>query len=364
MAKRYFLTTLFVSLALIAATYEFAWRLEPISGRHSSTAGLTRIGSYAERDFGWNLEQEWFEPLLHHFGAYDHYYDMVVIGDSFANVGGGAQWQNFVANRTGWSILTLDVHKTPIAELLAMQVFRQSPPSIVVLNVVERDLDEFASSSAQCHAHNTGQPGMAKLPMRSLGVVPHKVERTGRIDWADINPGFVRGYLWNLLLRRVLGIDTTEARKLFLNRHDLFSSRSTGEVLVYRVDARKAAWDTNMIARIRCGMIDIESRFRAAGVQQFVLAIAPDKSSAYRPWLVEPNQVAVSRIREVSQGLNLGEAPLDLQLGQAIASGMKDVYLPNDTHWGSAGHKLVAEAVLAALIEEPDGKIYQFGKIK
>jgi len=346
MTKRYFLTTLFVSLALIAATYGFAWWLEPLSG------DLSRIGSYAERDFGWNLEQERFDPLLHHFGAYDHYYDIAVIGDSFANGGSGAQWQNFVANRTGWSILTLDVHKTPIAELLGMPAFRQAPPSIVILNVVERDLDEFAASSAQCHAHNASQPGMAKLPLRSLEDVPHKVERLRRINWADINPGFVRGYLWNFLLRRGLSIDTTEARKLFLSRYDLFSSRSAGEILVYRDDARKAAWDANMIARIRCGMVDIESRFRAAGVKQFALAIAPDKSSIYRPWLAKPDQVAASRIREVHQGLNLIEARLDLQLGQAIASGVKDVYLPNDTHWGSAGHKLVAEAILEALIKE------------
>lgn len=350
MAKRYFLTTILVTLALIAATYGFAWWLEPLSG------DLTRIGSYAERDFGWNLPQERFDPLLHRFGAYDRHYDLLVIGDSFANLGGGAQWQNFIANRTGWSILTLDVHKTPIADLLAMLVFQQAPPSVVVFNVVERDLDEFAASLAQCRAHNSDQPGVAKLPLHSLEAAPHKVERLSRIDWANINPGFVRGYLWNYLLRYGLGIDTTETKKLLLSRHDLFSSRSAGEILTYRGDVRKATWDANMIARIRCGMIDIESRFRAAGVQQFVLAISPDKSSIYRPWLAEPEQVTASRINEMRQGLNLVEAPLDLQLGQAIAAGVKDVYLPNDTHWGSAGHKLVAEAVLEALIKEPGGK--------
>lgn len=358
MAKRYFLASLFSSLALIAATYGFAWWLEPLSG------DLSRIGSYAERDFGWNLAQERFDPLLHHFGTYDRYYDMVVIGDSFANDGGGAQWQNIAANRTGWSILTLDVHKISIAELLAMPVFRQSPPNIVVLNVVERDLDEFAASSAQCYAHNAGHPGVTKPPLRSLENVPHKVARRGRIDWADINPGFVRGYLWNFLLRRGLDIDTTETRKLFLSRHDLFSSRSAGEILAYRDDARKAAWDANMIARIRCGMVDIENRFKTAGVQKFVLAIAPDKSGIYRPWLAEPDQVAESRIREVRQGLNLVEATLDLPLGQAIAAGVKDVYLPNDTHWGSAGHKLVAEAILKTLIEESGEEIYRFEKTK
>lgn len=353
MAKRYFLTTLFASLALIAATYGFAWWLEPLSG------DLSRIGSYAERDFGGNLEQERFDPPLHHFGAYDHYYDMVVVGDSFANAGGGAQWQNYVANWTGWSILTLDVHKTPIADLLVMPVFRRAPPSIVVLNVVERDLDEFAASLAQCPARDVGQPSVVNLPLRPLAVTPHRAKRFGRIDWADINPGFARSYLWNYGLRRGLGFETTEVGKLFLSRHDLFSSRKAGELLAYRRDARKAEWDANMIARIRCGMVDIESRFKAVGVRQFVLAIAPDKSSAYRLWLVDPSQVAASRIPEVRQGLNIAEAPLDLPLGQAIATGVKDVYLPNDTHWGSAGHKLVAEAVLGVLTAEPIGKIYR-----
>lgn len=347
--RRYFFATLTSSLILVAAIFGLAWWLEPISG------DLTRIGSYAERDYGWNLAQERFEPLLHHFGAYDRRYDMVVIGDSFANSGGGSQWQNFVANRTGWSILTLDVHKTTIRDLLATPAFRLIPPNVVILNVVERDLDEFEADTTECSVGVLTSQHSA-LPLHPIAATPNRRERLGPMQWADTNPGFARRYLWNNILRRTLGLDTTDVIKLPMHRHDFFSSRRADEILVYRIDARKAAWDSDRIARIRCGMVDIEKRFVAAGVRQFVLAIAPDKSSAYRPWLKDPAQVVPSRIPEIRRGLKIAEAPLDLRLGHAIADGAKDIYLPNDTHWGSAGHKLVAEAILDTVTKSPFGK--------
>jgi hypothetical protein len=43
---------------------------------------------------------------------------------------------------------------------------------------------------------------------------------------------------------------------------------------------------------------------------------------------------------------------LDLALRKKIAHGIQDIYLPNDTHWGSTGHKITAETIHQYLLEK------------
>jgi len=36
----------------------------------------------------------------------------------------------------------------------------------------------------------------------------------------------------------------------------------------------------------------------------------------------------------------------DLLLREAIEKGQQDIFLPNDSHWGSEGHRIVADGLL------------------
>jgi hypothetical protein len=40
---------------------------------------------------------------------------------------------------------------------------------------------------------------------------------------------------------------------------------------------------------------------------------------------------------------------IDLALISAIHNGEQDVYLPDDTHWGSSGYQIAAETLLTFL---------------
>ena len=50
-------------------------------------------------------------------------------------------------------------------------------------------------------------------------------------------------------------------------------------------------------------------------------------------------------IAELARDPSLPVPRTDIVLSQAIASGIQDVYLPNDSPWGSIGHKLFADAL-------------------
>ena len=351
MARHYFFTTIAGVFLLTASVYGFAWWLQPLSG------DLTRIGRYAERDFGWNQAQEQFDQIHFDTGDYKHYYDMVVTGDSFAN-GGGRQWQNYVAIHTGWTILTQDIHKITIAKLLASPAFQRSPPRVVIMNVVERDVDEFEANTTGCSLQFPPDDGSISKPLQlhPIVAVPHPFNRITPTRWSDINPGFVRAYLWESVLRSTLGVDMTNAISLSLVRSDLFSSRESNKILIYKDDMRKGSWGVEKNARIKCGLAAIARDFFSRGIQKFIVAIAPDKSDVYRPWIRDANRVAPGRISAITKGLSAISVRLDVPLKRAVMSGIKDVYLPNDTHWGYVGHQLVADVMMRALLDGDDAK--------
>ncbi len=87
-------------------------------------------------------------------------------------------------------------------------------------------------------------------------------------------------------------------------------------------------------------------RFDVSGVAHFATALASDLSSAYHPRRVNPEQLPESRLAALMHGFPVPDARLDLVLATAIAGGTKDVYMPDDTHWGPAGHILTADTLL------------------
>lgn len=340
--RRFFSLALAIALALVAGMHGLAWWLQPVYG------DLTRIGGHAERDFGWNEPMLEFEPLLATFDVWEHPVDVLVLGDSFANLRPRQQWQNWLAARTGWRIHTLDKHRVDVGQLIASELFRRYPPRVVIWNNIERDLKaEYSASEATCDppVSHVEEP----LHIQASDAQPRPLLRTSTLS--EMNPGFARRWLLKSI-QHSLARDVDDALRAHLVRSDLFSNRLAGEVLLYRRDFVRAAWSSSDLGRIRCGYANLARQFQANGVTRFVTALAPDKSSAYQPWLARHDSLPASRLNEVLDSFPVPDARLDAALSKAIANGTRDVYLPNDTHWGSSGHRLAAEAILAMLTAE------------
>lgn len=342
--RRYVILTLVATLGLIAGAYGLAWWLQPVYG------DLVRIGGHAERDFGWNVAMREFSPLAATWGGtrYERPVDILVLGDSFANLRPHMQWQNWLAAKTGWRIHTLDKHHVDLDALIASPAYRASPPRVVIWNTIERDLkDEYGDNDGHCGRLLPTSPG-APLPV-ARPTTAISVDFMRPLGANDLNLGFARIWLGKALLRRVTGGSHDETRLLRLQRDDLFTSRAANELLFYHHDLNKRTWRDADLDPIRCGFAAMAARFEANGATRFFTALAPDKSSAYRPWLVDPAQMPESRLPALMQGFPVPDARLDRVLEQAIARGTKDVYMPDDTHWGTVGHVLAADAILSLL---------------
>jgi hypothetical protein len=327
---------------------------EPLRG------DLTRTGGYSEHRFGWNQPQQRFVPPLAAL-RYDRPYDIVVLGDSFSSnprgtgqTDSGAFWTNFLAQRTGLSVVVLNMFEITFAELLAHPIFVNSPPRLFVLATVERYLtrdhadavDQFMGQLDRTCAE--AGPAPAPLPaFRPLASqpVPWVRDTAPRVDLDQ-----AANYLWKFVRRDVFGIEATSTRRLPLTRDDLFSSRASDILLVYDDELRKPAWTTPpALATAHCNLIDAQRRVQANGRTRFVYMPVPDKMTAYAEYLANPELRDTTLLPAFYQRAGLSQVRLLDALREAIRCGRKDVYMPNDTHWSTAAHSIVADVVVATV---------------
>ena len=124
-------------------------------------------------------------------------------------------------------------------------------------------------------------------------------------------------------------------------------------MLVYKDDFRKAAsWREMGLPEMSCRIERIRQRTEANGQTRFVLLVAPDKLTAYADFLHNKDLSDISALSELSGHLSKVMPRIDLALNSAIHNGEQDVYLPDDTHWGSSGYQIAAETLLTFL-EQP-----------
>jgi hypothetical protein len=76
---------------------------------------------------------------------------------------------------------------------------------------------------------------------------------------------------------------------------------------------------------------------------------APDKATAYADYLADHELREVSPLPAFYRRSGLNQVPLVDRFREAIRCGMKDIYMPNDTHWSSMAHRIAADAVVDAL---------------
>lgn len=86
-----------------------------------------------------------------------------------------------------------------------------------------------------------------------------------------------------------------------------------------------------------------------------MVMVATDKSTAYSEYIINKSSPSYKSIfTRLSGNKGVRFAPVEEFVKEQIKSGTQDVYLPNDTHWGSEGHKVAASAIIDMLYFQPD----------
>ena len=351
MHRRYAFLLILFSASLAAALALYGRSLQPLSG------DLTRIGWRTENDFGWTAPKEHFEPLAAAPGTLDAHYDVVAIGDSFTGESPwhpGTTWPHYLAHDTGLKVAIFDSDDDMIGRLLASDGFKSDPPAVVIYEIVERNLVPDHRSSAGDACPETPDPAVVLAPgLPTASPVP--VARSTARAWADWPAAYAAAYLTQNLRRWVMGHETTNSVELDLTRGGLFSSRADRELLVYGEDFNKLGWTEADWRGAACNLLRLQARVEANGRTLFLAMVAPDKLTAYGPFL------AAGKFRNISHLDLLAQYPaLNLvRFDQGFdPTAHVDLYLPNDTHWSTVGHRLAARRVERLLVEKgvlPEG---------
>ncbi len=312
--------------------------IQPLEGE------LTRLGSYAERDFGWNLLQKKIRGDANLASVYKRNSDVLIVGDSFSTNG---IWQPFFQSATNLSYVTLNIRKTSFHDLLNSKSFMDYPPRILIVQCVERELLYFFRNlDFTC---NRNQSRNARITVKtSVPSVPPEYyeEKRRTFDIRQLNLKYAASVIVNTLLRNFSGMDSRNTRRFALSRDDLFSNRRSHEIIVFEGDMDKLAWKQEDIAKAACSIQGLQDRVQANGETLFIFMLAPDKSTAYAEYI--KGSVFRNRLDTQQLLLNYGiNAPrIDIVLKEAIDRGEKDIYIPSGTHWSARGYGLAAEVIV------------------
>ncbi len=350
--KRYTIWLVFLAAAGMLILVSTSFYLQPLAG------DMTRVGGYAENDFGWNRPQKIFEKeTLLVRTNYDQYADVLVLGDSFSFGGINAKvnfpWQTFLAANTGLSVTTIN-HYTKfdppppeygpdlLFKIVNSETFKKTPPRVFILEVIERQLNMLPVYAGNCRLEHK----IERKPDFNLNPNPPPLidaYRKTSLPPLKQQIAYARKYLYGLLQRqwdKNPAVYQTE-----LTTSQLFSNKLSGRLLGYKDDFKIISWDEPYLANIRCNLINAQNLVQKNGKTLFVAMVVPDKLSAYSRYLKDQSYADTSIIDRLASSPSLHLVRIDKALKDTIDEGVVDVYLPNDSHWGYRGHQTAATAL-------------------
>ena len=194
-------------IAPVAVLFAVGVYLQPLNG------DMTRIGFYAEREFGWNSSQRVFRKLQFSlpelFDQAGWHYDILVVGDSFSRARPESQWQNYLSLATGEFVGSLDIYNVSLNQILASREFSEHPPKVLIFEAVERLLQRQLKRNQTCQNSQALPPIHSSTPT-AISELDHWQDRLESMmqlqqrgtKWQDINISYGWQYLRHTLPSR------------------------------------------------------------------------------------------------------------------------------------------------------------------
>lgn len=330
-AKRW-LAVFATGFALVVALLALTFLTPPPYG------DLTRLGALSEHLFGWREPQPALNPQQLASVPIETA-DILVVGDSFSVMSGhllegSLMWQSRLVE-AGWRVTTLHWDRThPLCpdfnDWLAKTGFKGR---WVLLESVERALDDRLTPAQRCGSAPRPQPVAYRVPL-PLSQPPAPALNTGEQLLTGLST------LWNSW--------RAERTPTPLVLHDPSASD--------RVRLHPLPGGCARFSHAACDkalfLLDDETKPPFSPSHLPALTAAAQRSAPWRlGWIIVPNKRTY--VLDLPTFAPASAAVARAQFGPDVLSalkthghGMRDLYLPNDTHLSPRGSLLVGDAVL------------------
>lgn len=257
-------------------------------------------------------------------------YDIVVVGDSFADGGPISQYDTLPAvlgRRLSQKVYNFAGPTVSLNDFLVEKRFQSHSSKVVLLCFVERNLK------------NLPKP-FHSLPPESL------LDR-----WLETLK-YERGFQdWVTALDRCLKARGLDSLKRWLEKSSLraLSSQKGGPFLFLQGDSAPKDGSPTLIQNVVDTIVEYQKVLESRGIRLFFLPV-PNKESIYYRFLKNKNRPVY--LEKIVKGLEAqGIQTIDLQRVFEKISGPKDdfLYYTDDTHWNARGVRVAVDAMLPVL---------------
>lgn len=276
-------------------------------------------------------------------------FDVLTIGDSFSNSGGGNYYQDYLASRYGLKVLNVRVKNHCLEDLYMLAesgLLDEISPRCVILESVERAVQDRLGQRIISPVNATRKDVIRRVLAGTSGRQPS----TGLLApvMLKANYGFLRNKLCHILRPDTLGPDA------FITELDreMFTNKGQGNLLLYYHDDMNfvnSPLNPEIFAR---NLSNAARILRDKGITLIFFA-APDKYDLYYPYIADKsgkpaNNFFTAMMSVEHEGYTVVDAKSILQ--SALERGEKDVYRLDDTHWSYRGIEIFCNELVKYLL--------------
>lgn len=303
---------------------------------------LTRVGGYAEKDFGWTAPQ----PVIDIVGNSKSMLDpeILVLGDSFSR---SNLWQSVVTGKSNKKIQSFEFAQVGCIRNWLAYALNHPSAKTIIIETVERSVLANFSDLPSCRS-------ATPAPFESGPWTTSANRSTWPPEWHIYRTLQVS---LNTLAMQMHGDsairDDTVVNAPIDRRCAKFSNRRPDRMLYFSQDEEKFEWKHDDLASAIANILPIQKAVLEQG-KQFVLIVVPDKLTTYQECLSNPGNLNAGNRRDITASLIAAgvRTPDLLSIFREHVNKTVDLYLPNDTHLGVAGYVLMGEKLSHFLSEE------------
>ena len=275
--------------------------------------------------------------------------DILTIGDSFSNGGGGNYYQDYIASKYDKNVLNIPMMEdgnplTVLRRIMDLGLMDELNPQVVVLESVERSAAKRFSS-----------PKVAKTISKKEFIKYYSVHKAdGEPDFAGFLPGGMQKANCQMLMAKANNIinENILSPKVYkeMLRDRYFTDKGREKMLLFYYE--DLWWEDSNVdfLQIENNLSEIATELQQRNIQ-LVVMVNVDKLDLYRPFIDNQGKYVENTFMENCSNHANNYIFINTKqiLREMLAEGEKDVYWQDDTHWSWKAQQRVVDFMMGKL---------------